>query len=51
MAALIKFSAPLFATASRPALEAHPAFYAIGTGGSYPGGKAVGPWSWPLSSI
>jgi hypothetical protein len=30
---------------------AHPASYPIGTGGSFPGGKAVGTWSWPLTSI
>jgi len=23
----------------------------MGTGSSYPGGKAVGTWSWPLTSI
>jgi hypothetical protein len=28
----------------------HPISYPIGTGGSFPGGKAVGPWSWPLTS-
>jgi hypothetical protein len=29
---------------------AHPASYLIGTGGSFPGGKVAGPWSWPLIS-
>jgi hypothetical protein len=29
----------------------HPASYPVGTGGSFPGGKAAGPWSWPLTSI
>jgi hypothetical protein len=29
---------------------AHPASYPMGTGGSFPGGKA-GTWSWPLASI
>jgi hypothetical protein len=29
---------------------AHPASYPIGTGGSFPGGKAAGAWSWPLTS-
>jgi hypothetical protein len=29
----------------------HPASYPIGTRGSFPGGKAAGPWSWPLISI
>jgi hypothetical protein len=26
-------------------------FYPTGTGGSYPGGKAVGSWYWPLTAI
>jgi hypothetical protein len=30
---------------------AHPASYPMGTGSSFPGGKAVGAWSWPLTSI
>jgi hypothetical protein len=30
---------------------AHPASYPVGTGGSFPGGKATGAWSWPLTSI
>jgi hypothetical protein len=30
---------------------AHPVFYPTGTGGSFPGGKAAGAWSWPLTSI
>jgi hypothetical protein len=30
---------------------AHPASYPMGTGGSFPGVKATGAWSWPLSSI
>jgi hypothetical protein len=30
---------------------AHPATYSMGTGGSLPGGKAAGAWSWPLTSI
>jgi hypothetical protein len=31
---------------------AHPALYPRGTGGcSFPGGKEVGVWSWPLTSI
>jgi hypothetical protein len=29
----------------------HPASYPVGTGGSFPGGKAAGAWSWPLTSI
>jgi hypothetical protein len=29
---------------------AHPA-YPVGTWGSFPGGKAAGAWSWPLTSI
>jgi hypothetical protein len=30
---------------------AHPASYAVGTRGSFSGGKAAEPWSWPLTSI
>jgi hypothetical protein len=30
---------------------ARPASYPIGTRGSFPGGKAAGAWSWPLTSI
>jgi hypothetical protein len=30
---------------------AHPASYPMGTGGSFPGSKAAGAWSWPLTSI
>jgi hypothetical protein len=30
---------------------AHLASYTMGTGGSFPGGKAAGAWSWPLTSI
>jgi hypothetical protein len=30
---------------------AHPASYPMGTGGSFPGDKAAGVWSWPLVSI
>jgi hypothetical protein len=29
----------------------HPASYPMGTRGSFPGGKAAGSWSWPLTSI
>jgi hypothetical protein len=29
----------------------HAAPYPMGTGGSFPGGKAAGAWSWPLTSI
>jgi hypothetical protein len=29
---------------------AHPASYPMGIGGSFPGGKAVRAWSWPLNS-
>jgi hypothetical protein len=28
----------------------HPTSYPMGTMGSYPGGKAAGAWSWPLTS-
>jgi hypothetical protein len=30
---------------------AHAASYPMDTGGSFPGGKAAGAWSWPLTSI
>jgi hypothetical protein len=30
---------------------AHPASYPMGTRGSFPGGKAVSAWSWPMTSI
>jgi hypothetical protein len=30
---------------------AHPASYRMGTRGSFPGVKAAGAWSWPLTSI
>jgi hypothetical protein len=30
---------------------AYPASYAMGTGGFFPWGKAVGAWSWPLTAI
>jgi hypothetical protein len=30
---------------------AHPTSYPMGTRGSFPGGKAAGAWSWPLTSI
>jgi hypothetical protein len=30
---------------------AHSASYPMGTRGSFPGGKAAGSWSWPLTSI
>jgi hypothetical protein len=29
---------------------AHPASYPMDTGGAFPGGKAAGAWSWPLTS-
>jgi hypothetical protein len=29
----------------------HPAFYPVGTRGSFPGDKVAGAWSWPLTSI
>jgi hypothetical protein len=29
--------------------EAHPVSYLVGTGGSFPGCKTVGAWSWPLA--
>jgi hypothetical protein len=30
---------------------AHPSSYPMGTGGSFPGGKEIGAWSWLLTSI
>jgi hypothetical protein len=30
---------------------AHPASYQMGAGGSFPGSKEAGAWSWPLTSI
>jgi hypothetical protein len=29
----------------------HPAYYIMGTRGSFPAGKAAGAWNWPLTSI
>jgi hypothetical protein len=29
----------------------HPTSYAMGTGGSFPGSKAAGEWSWPPASF
>jgi len=29
----------------------HPASYEMGIGGCYPGDKAAGAWSWPLTCI
>jgi hypothetical protein len=29
----------------------HPTSYRVGTRGSFPGGKAAGPWIWPLTFI
>jgi hypothetical protein len=39
----------LFSMSSRLA-EVHSTSYPMGTGGSFPGGKAAGAWSWPLTS-
>jgi len=33
----------------RTGSEAHPVSYPMGIGGSFPGGKATGSWSWPLT--
>jgi hypothetical protein len=39
-------------TPQRPdRLWGHPVSYPMGTGGSFPEGKAAGVWSWPLTSI
>jgi len=41
-----------FFSPPRPDLLLDPASYPMGTEGSFPvGGKAAGPWSWPLTSI
>jgi hypothetical protein len=42
-----------FSTPQRPQTgsEARPASYRMGTGGSFPRVNAVGPWSWPVTSI
>jgi hypothetical protein len=34
----------------QPGSGAHPASCPVGTGGSFPSGKAAGAWSWPLNS-
>jgi hypothetical protein len=34
----------------QPGPRAHPVSYPMGIGGSFPGGKAAGAWSWPLTS-
>jgi len=39
----------LFTTAFRR-LWGHPAYYPMGTRGSFPGGKAAWEWSWPFIS-
>jgi len=39
-----------FTIASIPVLGTLPASYPMGTGGSYPGGKAAGSRSWLLAS-
>jgi len=41
----------LFITASRLALGVHSASYSMGIRGSFSESKAVGAWSWPLTSI
>jgi hypothetical protein len=35
----------------QPGSGAHPVSYPMGTRGSFPGSKAAGAWSWPLTSI
>jgi hypothetical protein len=41
----------IFSSPHRPdRLWAHQASYQMGTGGSFPGGKAARAWSWPLTS-
>jgi hypothetical protein len=41
----------IFSSPRRPdRLRAHSASYSIGTGGSFPKGKAAGAWSWPDSA-
>jgi hypothetical protein len=40
----------IFYTSFSPALGVHSASYPMGTGGSFPGGKATKAWGWPLTS-
>jgi hypothetical protein len=40
----------IFFMSSRPVPGAHRASCPVGTGGSFPRGKAVGAWSWPFTS-
>jgi hypothetical protein len=41
----------IFSSPRRPdRLLGPPTSYPMGTGGSFPGDKAAGPWSWPLTS-
>jgi hypothetical protein len=35
----------------KTASGAHQASYSMATGGSFPGSKEAGTWSWPLTSI
>jgi len=41
----------IYLTQKQNGSGAHPASYPMGTRGSFPGGKAVGAWSWPFTSI
>jgi hypothetical protein len=41
----------IFSSPHRPDIfGVHPTSYPVGTRGSFPGGKAAGVWSWPLTS-
>jgi hypothetical protein len=40
----------LFSTLFQTVSGVHPTFYPMGTGDSFPGYKAAGTWSWPLTS-
>jgi hypothetical protein len=55
---LCSFLEPLFTSSDwefslLPVLQTgsgvHPTSYPMGTGGSFPGGKAAGAWNWPLT--
>jgi hypothetical protein len=45
-----RFKNFLFSTWSKPALGVQPTSFPMGTGSAFPGGKAAGAWSSPLTS-
>jgi hypothetical protein len=46
----VPLSSRIFSSPRVPGFGVHPASYPMGTGGKFPGGKAAGAWSWPLTS-